>query len=366
VAIPAVEKAIIEQALLKFDREFRATPEWADWEHNKTHEFAIHASDRLYPVNKVISLATELPVNEFTGSVPINGYLSARGFEIVDLRESPKLEFVKDDIYDRRTEIHRPFGGSFQSGIAPSDRTPAIFLFAGASGEQFGYHDRVNDQGVYSYTGEGQIGHMELTRGNLAIQQHAETGRALHLFKSLGKGKGQQYVGEFCCSELSWEEGLDKTGAIRKIIKFHLIPVNELSKHEAEPVEVISKELAGLSLSDLRRLALEAAHVSQSKGSATAIRTIYYRSQKVKAYVLSRAKGKCESCEKPAPFTTRSGLPYLEPHHINRLSDGGLDHPKFMAAICPDCHREIHFGSNGEAKNEALRETVKAKELNGH
>ena len=50
-----------------------------------------------------------------------------------------------------------------------------------------------------------------------------------------------------------------------------------------------------------------------------------------------------------------TGTPYLEPHHTTRLSDGGPDHPRCVGAICPYCHREIHFGENGAEKNINLR-----------
>ncbi|MEQ7919324.1 HNH endonuclease signature motif containing protein [Xanthomonas sp. WHRI 1810A] len=363
MAIPAVEKQALDQAIKKFDREFRNTPDWATWESNRAHKFAIRVHDQLYPAKKILSLATHLPVSEFTGGASTNGYLRARGFEIVDLRRSPKLEFLKGEIYDRRTEIHGPFGGSFQSGIAPSDRVPAIFLFAGTSGEQFGYMDEEDEHGVYSYAGEGQIGHMTLTRGNLAIQKHAATGRALHLFKSLGKSKGQRYLGEYACADLSWKDGPDREGNIRKIVVFHLVPVMDLAKYEVEPTGDLSVESSGVEIGVLRERAYDAAVASISKGKFTSTRTVYARSQAVKDYVLSRADGTCESCSRPAPFTTKAGTPYLEPHHINRLSDGGLDHPKYIGAICPTCHKEIHYGSEGETKNNLLRESIMKKEM---
>ncbi|MFG8677889.1 zinc-finger-containing protein [Pseudomonas aeruginosa] len=77
--------------------------------------------------------------------------------------------------------------------------------------------------------------------------------------------------------------------------------------------------------------------------------------------------GICESCEKPAPFLRKDGRAYLEPHHINRLSDGGLDHPLYVGAVCPACHREIHYGLGGADKNELLRQRVVSieKEISG-
>lgn len=96
---------------------------------------------------------------------------------------------------------------------------------------------------------------------------------------------------------------------------------------------------------------------------AEAVRRTYQRSAKVRAYVLARADGICELCEKPAPFTRKSdGSPYLEPHHINRVSDGGLDHPRHVGGICPACHREIHFGIDGDRLNDKLRTSIEARE----
>ena len=75
-----------------------------------------------------------------------------------------------------------------------------------------------------------------------------------------------------------------------------------------------------------------------------------------------RAEGECESCEKPAPFMKKDGTPYLEPHHVNRLSDGGLDHPRYVGAVCPSCHREIHSGVHGALVNERLKQRLEAIE----
>ncbi|MGK5511732.1 HNH endonuclease [Brevibacillus formosus] len=50
----------------------------------------------------------------------------------------------------------------------------------------------------------------------------------------------------------------------------------------------------------------------------------------------------CEACGSEAPFKTAKGGPFLEVHHRRRLSDGGPDHPEWVAAICPNCHRRCH------------------------
>ncbi|PSW01246.1 HNH endonuclease signature motif containing protein [Photobacterium aquimaris] len=63
------------------------------------------------------------------------------------------------------------------------------------------------------------------------------------------------------------------------------------------------------------------------------------------AKALYKANGICEACHQPAPFIKKSnGQPYLEVHHIKSLSDGGKDSLENVQAICPNCHREMHFG----------------------
>jgi len=72
---------------------------------------------------------------------------------------------------------------------------------------------------------------------------------------------------------------------------------------------------------------------------------VYVRNQDVAAEVLLRASGVCERCRKPAPFKkTKDGKPYLEVHHKEQLSVGGEDTVENAIALCPNCHRELHFG----------------------
>ncbi|TKF73627.1 HNH endonuclease [Vibrio sp. F13] len=74
----------------------------------------------------------------------------------------------------------------------------------------------------------------------------------------------------------------------------------------------------------------------------------YRRNPDVVAEALYRAEGFCEKCKEKAPFIKRSnGEPYLEVHHIIPLSQGGLDSLENVISLCPNCHREIHFGPAG-------------------
>jgi 5-methylcytosine-specific restriction protein A len=75
------------------------------------------------------------------------------------------------------------------------------------------------------------------------------------------------------------------------------------------------------------------------------IYTVYNRNPDVIAQVLIDANGKCNKCKKHAPFNRKTnGTPYLEVHHKLKLSDGGDDTIENAEALCPNCHREKHFG----------------------
>lgn len=357
--LPAVKKEKLERALKQFDEKFRNKPEWRGWMDNQAHLYAISANDQLYPAKKIVSLATGTPVKDFSGGRSTNGYLERHGFSIVRLTRSsePKLRFLVNQVYDRQTEIHDLFGGSSRSGISPSAKTPAIFIFTGDSGAQYGYEDTHGKDGIFTYTGEGQTNDMTLSKGNLAILQHAENGKALYLFESLGKSQGQRYIGEYDCASHEWRTGLDKQGNDRQIVVFNLVPAGrELDlidcAEDDEETDTVT------SLAEARKLALAAAAGGTVGGKGSALRTIYQRSKRIADYVLRRAGGNCESCKEPAPFMKKNGSPYLEPHHVNRLSDGGLDHPRYIGAICPACHREIHHGFYGHEKNEKLKNYI--------
>lgn len=72
---------------------------------------------------------------------------------------------------------------------------------------------------------------------------------------------------------------------------------------------------------------------------------VFIRNPDVVAYVLKRANGVCEVCKQPAPFIRRSGqTPYLEVHHTINLANDGPDTPDNAQALCPNCHREVHYG----------------------
>ncbi|UFN48891.1 HNH endonuclease [Roseomonas sp. OT10] len=77
----------------------------------------------------------------------------------------------------------------------------------------------------------------------------------------------------------------------------------------------------------------------------TVLVTAFDRDPDVIAEALYRAQGICEGCGRQAPFRrATNGSPYLEVHHIKPLAEGGLDHLDNVEALCPNCHRDVHYG----------------------
>lgn len=150
----------------------------------------------------------------------------------------------------------------------------------------------------------------------------------------------------------------DLNGFTRSAIVFELVPIERL--FEATDEESAIDQHLNFQLVDLRKQAIAAVTPGKKIGEAT--KNVYQRSAIVRRYVLARAAGACERCDTPAPFTNKTGEPFLEPHHIRRLSDGGPDDPRHMAGLCPNCHREAHYGAAAWALNTKLSAKIAAKE----
>ncbi len=86
----------------------------------------------------------------------------------------------------------------------------------------------------------------------------------------------------------------------------------------------------------------------------------YRRDRSIRNIALLRAGGRCSLCGELG-FAMPDGRIYLETHHIVPLCDGGLDDSSNVAALCPDHHREAHFGNDRcEIKSKLLEKIMAA------
>jgi 5-methylcytosine-specific restriction protein A len=291
------------------------------------------------------------PDNFSGGERSVAKRLRELGFEVTGPTDTSisAISFESGQLYNRRHDIHEVYGGQQQGGICTPQGVPFILLFTGESGGEFGYRDGPQEDGTFAYTGEGQRGNMEFVRGNRAIREHVSDGKDLLLFESTRRSGMYRFLGCYGCAGWTYKDAPDRDGINRSAIVFRLVSVFAETVH-SEPDAVRNSG----SLDELRTAAYAAA-AAPSGLPKDARRNYFERSAVVKAYVLMRARGQCEACGEKAPFLRKDGTPYLEPHHTKRVADGGPDHPAWVGAVCPTCHRKIHHGYNGAELNETLQ-----------
>lgn len=98
---PPGKKWKVEKALNAFDDGLRGRGHYKNFEANSRHSYAIAHKGKLYPVKKIISLATGLPTGNFSGGAVANTWFTELGFEIVELRATTRGSIGKDHCEDQ-------------------------------------------------------------------------------------------------------------------------------------------------------------------------------------------------------------------------------------------------------------------------
>ena len=260
-----------------------------------------------------------------------------------------------------RKKLHDQFRGNRQKGISTPADEDFVFIFTGPSGEQYGYDDELLDDGTLIYFGEGRVGDMEFTRnnGNTKIRDHRERGLDLYVFEATSEDGVLSYVGEYEYESHDWTDAPDERGNKRRAIRFRLVPVDRGG------ISVGEQGIEGASEEDLFVAARQNTGRASPAGSTSSTSgdgETYTWSELTKQFALRSADGVCQGCGEDAPFMDTNGNPFLEVHHLHRLSDGGPDTPENVMALCPNCHRRRHRGRDGDEFNQRLIE--KADERN--
>jgi 5-methylcytosine-specific restriction protein A len=181
---------------------------------------------------------------------------------------------------------------------------------------------------------------------NKTLAESQTNGVEVYLFEVFDAGN-YIFRGQVELADEPYEEDQpDINGNLRKVWIFPLklidgsksVPLPESIIQEKQ--EKKEKEARRLSDDELKE---RMRYVRKQAGKRGVSSAIYERNSYVAEFVKRKANGKCQLCEKPAPFYDKQREPFLESHHIVWLSEGGEDTIENSTALCPNCHRKMHI-----------------------
>lgn len=167
-------------------------------------------------------------------------------------------------------------------------------------------------------------------------------------------------AGEFDRTEKSFEYRMQNISHVYSLMGrpwvTGLKPAKNVGARVTKEIEQLIQQIEGQSLKgsaefEAKVLAAKKKKTStppagnKSPNKSNGSTTQYQRDPEVVAWVLDQASGACEGCGKKAPFQREDGTPFLEVHHLRMLADGGSDTISNAIALCPNCHREFHYGN---------------------
>lgn len=201
------------------------------------------------------------------------------------------------------------------------------------------------------------------TKGQAAFENYVDhvkrefTEKGYHTGPNGGKHKGKEekyYVSALGLAIARLAAQMDEGGVEQLVSEPPETPTDdpELLNGRVEELLRRAREGSGPPRSDPPNLADD--NVQQVQVTTPR----FVRKPGVCARVRMRAEGQCEACGKPAPFRDSAANPFLEVHHVRPLADGGPDRDDNAIAVCPNCHRELHYGIEKEDRRKAVLKSV--------
>ncbi len=152
----------------------------------------------------------------------------------------------------------------------------------------------------------------------------------------------------------------------KRVEQNDLLELNLIREGEVVKAKIISRfpmsylsEKAGIKSTAIDDLDQDAIG-NDSPNKASSMVAFYQRDPKVRKKVLQLANGKCEYCGLEG-FLKPNGNRYIETHHIIALSNEGKDKISNVIALCPEHHKEAHFGVNSEKLELRFLDIVKSR-----
>lgn len=243
-------------------------------------------------------------------------------------------------------------------GIRISTKKNCILLFMNQfKKSNIPYEDNWGSDNIIHYSGQGKEGDQLLTRNNKALANVNDSNKKIYVFESY-KPREHTFLGEANLVSQPYQVELDDgKGNMRKVYKF---PIRLLD----ESLQTKVLKLSDFEKKDPKKNAERISDLNKkrkiNKSSIQETVITYDRNPTIANYVKEIAEGRCQLCEKEAPFNDNDGRPFLHAHHIEYLSNGGLDTIDNCIAVCPNCHARIHVLERKKDK-EKLLDKVKSR-----
>ena len=277
--------------------------------------------------------------------------------------------FVIGQEYERSRLLEFVGSRQMQSGVLWGSEEPGCLICTsgGRGGKKAGYSDERLSDGTWWYFGQGRTGNQSLS--NSANSKLSSGKYSVLLFTTREPtarevaargtyGKLFSYCGQFNVS--GFDQFVPSSGNRQgdKLWRFSLLPIGEEKYYYNEQSD-FGLELSG----DLREMQYRLTSIVASKSEPRISLTEYrFRSAAVHLYASLRSNGQCEACGSFAPFTRPDGRGFLEVHHLTRLADEGPDLPSNVAALCPNCHRRVHYSIDRKEFGKKLQDAIALKE----
>lgn len=290
---------------------------------------------------------------------------------------TPEISTLKVGKNYTNNEIMSVFKVANSGGIRYSKTTKSIVIFSFnqiRNIKDVPYQDTWQGNTI-QYTGQGKSGDQTLSRNNKLLADSIKNNVSVYLFEAFTRGENR-YLGRVYLVHKPYQiKEVDSDNQERQVYKFPLrllntgthVSNNELMEHEKKQ----STALNGASTETLKKIAIEASRLNselakeghmKTASSRKAETEVFIRNPAIASYVKQLANGVCALCNKPAPFKDKNNKPFLHAHHIEYLSDGGLDVLENCIAVCPNCHARIHI-LNDSLDKEKLIQKVKSRLL---
>ena len=166
---------------------------------------------------------------------------------------------------------------------------------------------------------------------------------------------------------------LKKIAPNEKTFKKHYFWITDISLNSSTKQNILSQEQIendlyneAKEINNNRRVPLDLRNygkIEEFPEKTSILISHYTRKPQVVADALWLANGVCEGCGNKTFRRASDGEFYLEVHHKKPLSENGSDTLDNTCAICPTCHRLLHYGTD-EEKKKVLRRIQNSRRKN--